>query len=83
MSAASCDVSAMNPCELMLSAGAGSVQLERRPAVDLGERREALGHAADDRERHRQAERARPVPPTAGLPPTATHTGSGSWSGRG
>ena len=38
----------------------GAVQLERRPAVDLGERREALGHAADDRERHRQAERAGP-----------------------
>ena len=58
MSAASCDVSAMKPCELMLSAGAVVARLERGPAVDLGERREALGHAADDRERHRQAERA-------------------------
>ena len=56
MSAASCDVSAMKPCELMLSAGARVVQLERRAAVDLGERRESLGHAADDRERHRQPE---------------------------
>ena len=36
------------------------LQLERGSAVDLGERREALGHAADDRERHREAERARP-----------------------
>ena len=34
------------------------VQLERGAAVDLGERCEALGHAADDRERHRQAERS-------------------------
>ena len=50
----------MKPCELMLSAGTGLVELERRPAVDLGERREALGHAADDRERHREAERACP-----------------------
>ena len=30
--------------------------LRARAAVDLGERREALGQAADDRERHRQTE---------------------------
>ena len=43
----------------MLSAGSGSWPgLPRRLAVQLRERREALGHPADDRERHRQPERA-------------------------
>ena len=52
-------VSAMKPCELMLSAGAARGPPARAArAVELGERREALGQAADDRERHRQAERA-------------------------
>ena len=48
----------MKPCELMLSAGAVVAGLGGRAPVELGEGREALGHAADDRERHRQAERA-------------------------
>ena len=52
-------VSAMKPCELMLSAGRRVAVLLGGAAVQLGERREALGLAADDRERHRQAERAR------------------------
>ena len=60
MSAAACDASAMKPCELMLRAGTCWLSLERRAAVDLGERRKALWHAADDRERHRKAERACP-----------------------
>ena len=57
-SAAACDVSAMKPCELMLSARRRVAVLLRGAAVQLGERREALRLAADDRERHRQAERA-------------------------
>ena len=49
----------MNPCELMLSAGGFVTVLARGSTVDLGERCESLGQAADDGERHREAERAR------------------------
>ncbi len=56
-SAASCEVAATKPCELMLSGGNGVAGLERGAAVDLGERGEPLGQAADDRERHREPQR--------------------------
>ena len=46
-----------------------------RAPVQLGEGHEALGQAADDRERHRQTEHARRAPPTRAQPPTATQTG--------
>ena len=59
-------VSAMKPCELMLSGAGGSwPACCGGAAVQLGERREALGQAADDRERHRQPERAGADRPTA------------------
>ena len=45
----------------MLSGGRLVAVLRRRATVDLGERDEPLRQPADDRERHRQPERARPV----------------------
>ena len=59
-SAACCEVSAMKPCELMLIGRRVVAGLGGRAAVQLGQRREALGGAPDDRERHRQPEHARP-----------------------
>ena len=66
----------------MLSAARLVPGLARRAAVQLREGREALGQAADDAQRERKPERpARTA--DSGVPPTATQTGSGSWSGRG
>ena len=73
----------MKPCELMLSAGGGVPGLDRGPPVELGERREPLRHAADDRERHRQAERAGADRRLAACRRRRPRSGSWSCSGRG
>ena len=82
-SAASCEVSAMKPCELMLSARHGVARLAGGAAMDLGERRESLGHPADDRERHRQAERPGARRPTPGCRRPRSRWGAAPASGRG
>ena len=53
-----------------------------RLPVQLDERDEPLGLAADDRHREREAQGAG-ANHRLRVPPTATHTGSGSCTGRG
>ena len=81
-STACCDVSATNPCELMLSAGSS------RPASAAARRWiSAKGAKRSGRPPMIASAIGRPSMPARtaepGLPPTAIHTGSGSCSGRG
>ena len=81
-SAAACDVSATKPCELMLSAGAGwpYSSAARRCSSANGAKRSGWPPMI-------ASAIGRPSAPArttdCGVPPTATHTGSGSCSGRG
>src|SRR5919202_1231380 len=81
-SAAACDVSAMKPCELMLSAGALC-------PYSAAARRCSSANGAKRSGRPPMIASAigRPSAPArttdCGVPPTATHTGSGSCTGRG
>ena len=76
--------SATKPCELMLSAGPGRGRPRRAASRWISANGAKRGRlAADDRQRHRQAEARRRGSADCGEPPTATQTGSGSCSGRG
>ena len=60
-----CEVSAMKPCELMLNGRRSWPACGRGLAVQLDERREALGLAADDGQRHAAGRGRRRGRPTA------------------